>query len=65
MISKPSMLKSTQDVKVELDKIPHLCCEFLSKDKNLYTHSLSLLGILNRTYEFTGSATWAIDSNRF
>jgi len=64
MISKSPIFKSTQDIKTELDKIPHLGYEFLSKDKNLYTHSLLLVGILNRTYELTESAIWAIDNNR-
>ena len=47
-----------------MDKIPHLGFDLLSADKNLYIHTLLLLGILNRTYEFTDSAIWAIDNNR-
>ncbi|MFA4818397.1 MAG: hypothetical protein WC621_00990 [Patescibacteria group bacterium] len=64
MISPAPKFYNTKDIKNELDKIPHLGYEFLSKDKNLYTHTLLFLGILNRTYEFTDSAIWSIDNNR-
>jgi hypothetical protein len=64
MILPAPKFHSTKDIKTELDKIPHLGYEFLSLDKNLYTHTLLFLGIINRTYEFTDSAIWSIDNNR-
>lgn len=64
MISQAPIFHNTKDIKKELDKIPHLGYEFLSTDKNLYTHTLLVIGILNRAYEFTDSAIWSIDNNR-
>jgi len=64
MISPSPIFNTTKEIKAELDKIPHLGYGFLSKDKKLYIHFLFLFGILNRTYELTDSAIWAIDNNR-
>lgn len=64
MITPAPKFITTKDVKLEMDKIPHLGFDLLSANKNLYVHTLLLLGILNRTYEFTDSAIWAIDNSR-
>ena len=64
MIKQAPKFNNTKDIKIELDKIPNLGYEIMSRDKNLYANSLVLVGTLNRDYEFTDSAIWAIDNNR-
>lgn len=55
---------STKDIKNMLAKIPHLGFVVPPQGKNKHPHTLLLVGILNRTYELTDSAIWAIDNNR-
>jgi hypothetical protein len=64
MIPPAPKFNDTNDLKNILGKIPNLGFGFLSPDKNIYTHNLLLLGILNRTYEIIDSSIWAIDNNR-
>ncbi len=64
MIKASPKFKTTKSIETELKKIPHLGLEISSRSKNLYSHTALLLGALNRTYELTHSAIWAIDNNR-
>ena len=63
MNSSVPTFSSTAEIKVELDKIPKTGLSLFA-DGKIYTHSLLLLGLLNRTYELTESAMWAVNNDR-
>jgi len=56
--------RNTDEVRLLLNGIKDIVRNTLQKDSNAYFHTLLLIGILNRTYELTESALWAIDNNR-
>jgi hypothetical protein len=54
---------NTAEIKAEVKRIPKIGLMACENDK-IYTHSLLLLGLLNRTYELTESVIWAMDNDR-
>jgi hypothetical protein len=64
MISQSPKFNDTADIKKELKEVIHVANKFLSSNENIYVHTLLISGILNRTYEFTDSAIWAINNER-
>lgn len=56
--------KNTGDIKPLLQEIRDLVYLWLKRDDTVTPLLLLLVGILNRTYELTDSAIWAIDEKR-
>ncbi|MFA5097037.1 MAG: hypothetical protein WC490_00200 [Candidatus Margulisiibacteriota bacterium] len=56
--------KNTEEIKLLLNGMKDIVLNILQKDSNCYFHTLLLIGMLNRTYELTESAIWAIDNSR-
>jgi hypothetical protein len=56
--------KTTDDVKPILSELSKTAFHFLSLEKNIYKHSLIVIGIVNRTHELTDTALWSIDNDR-
>jgi hypothetical protein len=54
---------STQDIGAELAKIKPLALRLMS-DGFIYTYTPLIWGLLNRAYEITESAIWALDNDR-
>jgi len=55
---------STQDIEPLLEEIKQIVFERLKKDNNISTLLLLVCGLLNKTYELTETALWAIDNDR-
>jgi len=55
---------NTSDIRLLLPGIKDIVRDLVQKDVHVYTDTLLLLGILNRTYELTESVLWAIENNR-
>ncbi len=52
------------EIREELKKIPELMIKHVLPGSDLYVHTLLIFGLLNRTYEFTDTAVWAIENKR-
>lgn len=57
------LFPSTIEIKTELSKLPAIGSDLI-KNGLIYRHTILLFGLLNRTFELTESAIWAIDNNR-
>jgi len=55
---------SVDDIKPLLVKIQNLIYERISKNPNITYELLLVCGLLNKTYELTETALWAIENNR-
>ncbi len=59
-----TLFTNTEQIDELLPNITQMIYEYLNGDKDIYRHTLLIIGISNRTYELTESAIWAIDNNR-
>lgn len=55
---------STKDIKPLLNEIQQIIFDRIQKDKNISTLLLLVCGLLNKTYELTETAIWAIENDR-
>lgn len=56
--------KNTVDLQKQINRIQPLIFERLETDNNIYKLDLLVIGLLNRTYELTDTAIWALHNNR-
>ena len=55
---------NVSEIRDELKNIHELVSKYVQSGSDLYVHTLLVWGLLNRTYEFTDTAIWAIESKR-
>lgn len=56
--------KNTKQITKILSDFTDTSYKYLKKNPDIYSHTLLIVGLINRTYELTESAVWAIDQNR-